>query len=289
MPLRGGRVHRRGLARACAAARVGWLCLMAAGVVWVASGCGVMSEPPVPTLASGAAPGYPEPLGGESFGIRPRLSDWDVLEEGIIVAADYALAVQAAYLSEQQTTVFYSLSGLATRTLIDQGAIELLDNQGQGLQLLGAWAFAVRPGLELGVMRFACRCMGATTLSLAVTTPNGRQQADVAELVRFEGDSLDSCFSGRYAVSRSEDALLGGHRVAFDGWGCSPEASPGNEATRTVPVLQSASFRIEDLLRRESLVLLIELLTDGNVLGYVNDSPVQPWTLPSSQGAGRGE
>jgi hypothetical protein len=193
-------------------------------------------------------------------------------------------------LTSTNIIVYYSLSGYDSNQLLAGESMWIRDDLGHASRLYRIIPMATLARIELGIMEFEPRRVGAKELYLSL----GKEPGDISILetnIAIYTGSVDDydTLSRVYYIARVDASEQAGYQISFRNWEYpsitqtpSIEATPtvGGEAealptsTAVIEIGRGISLRIEDTGSRQVHLLTMQLLFDGNAMAYMDGSPL---------------
>lgn len=260
------------------------------------SSCSTMNQPK--SRVTGVSAAIPIPsttIDPEEFYTKPLIDRWSINKNLVLAQDDISLAILGLQLSPDDTKVFYAVADKDPIQKIIRSA-RLTDNHGQISKLRKIIPIYKFKDLEIGLMSFEPRQMGATELYL---TTSEREKERNTLITKFTGPSSEDRIYSTYMMREENSIQLGDSQIGFNLWnvnegqpsaaevaanslqeGTTPTPASGlhispnlrNKIPAGVIAIQGFSFSIENNHDKEVSIVNIHLLSDGSVLGISDDT-----------------
>lgn len=250
--------------------------------------------------------------------LKPLTASWRLVDESLFQQDSSSVAIQAIFLNDQETILFFTLSGMGFEEFVPGIQVQITDEVGHSSKLLKVVPLREVGNLSVGIMVFEPRWVG--TQKLFLLWPNINLGEPTKNLVAiFSGDASKEDVVDRTFYA-SHDSLVeqGNYQISIS-WGFqhildenivpqkigSPEAPiSGIQQTSTpspyqpiigldsgVSVMQECSLVIDDLEQNQKNIINVQLLNNANAIvesgGVISmPSPIiisepEPYPVPS--------
>ncbi len=151
--------------------------------------------------------------------LQPVLATWIMGDQPVVSKGDSTFAVHIVLLTDQQTTIIYSLSGPNANIPLAGSSMQMGDDTAQVYKSTQVTSLAQLDRLQLGALTFQPRKVGARQLHVLFHFPNDTNLSDAVP-AKLTGTSESPSSPGILGAPFREGYLdQASYRISFNGWG----------------------------------------------------------------------
>lgn len=227
---------------------------------------------------------------------KPYIYGWRLSDETLISLGDVNFAILGIQLYKTETKIFYSLSGTEAAQFVTENRIKMLEDTGRVIELIKVIPLAKIEDIEVGIMNFGPRVLGATELYLHILNENEQVENPNILVARFDGPSSEDRIDSIFSNSRRDGVQQKEYRIVMNWWLPPDQELPGTPSRETelaassIPATRlpwadlstdkdvyfEISFLFENLEDKQIAYLAVQLLSDGNAFAAVDKSVIVP-------------